>query len=455
MMYHKHFLRICALCLVATFLLPTLGCARSSRKLRNRSSRQFVDYNYPYEPDTPAPAPHEGTFISAHGTMTFNGDGRSVVIEFDKALADAVGLPAGKHEMLYEFLSGDLAPHGKIPVRYDTAMYISIYAGEGASDRSNAIAVGIVNENGSKSTGTGCTTAECITFIDIDLDGTSGVNFIKSAAAKDGDGLSAPASNASAGMSEKKQRELAAFLSTDDKPNEKEFDWFVRRAYARKGTAAYKAAPAESVRIDSMPLLLNGGWKCFSCGEDSRYTGTDARLLNADLKTDGKSVILKLHWWRVLNPSVEGIEDESDMPATVCNGKWDAKNSSVHFVADIGNVDLTDFYISRDENAEYAVGTLTWSSGEEDHFAMMRSLPKKSASRDALMIKLAKKHSGAPEAALEWNPDGTATIHLFETVDDGDGDSHISTWDWYTIDPATMTGTDFMEMPVDLNSAGQ
>ena len=71
--------------------------------------------------------------------------------------------------------------------------------------------------------------------------------------------------------------------------------------------------------------------------------------------------------------------------------------------------------------------------------------------KDELLLSRAKKRSGAPEAELEWNPDGTATIHLFETVDDGDSDSHVSTWDWYTIDPATMTGTDFMEMPVDLN----
>ena len=135
----------------------------------------------------------------------------------------------------------------------------------------------------------------------------------------------------------------------------------------------------------------------------------------------------------------------------MCNGTWDGKHSSVHFVSDMGNVDLTDFYISADGDAEYAVGTFSWSSGEQDYFAMMRGKAAAGKSKDELLLSRAKKRSGAPEAELEWNPDGTATIHLFETVDDGDGDSHISTWDWYTIDPATMTGTDFMEMPVDLN----
>ena len=29
--------------------------------------------NYPYEPDTPAPDPHNGVFVSDHGKMIFNG----------------------------------------------------------------------------------------------------------------------------------------------------------------------------------------------------------------------------------------------------------------------------------------------------------------------------------------------------------------------------------------------
>ena len=43
-----------------------------------------------------APAPHEGVFTSEHGSMTFPGDGESVIIEFDKELADCLGLPEGE-----------------------------------------------------------------------------------------------------------------------------------------------------------------------------------------------------------------------------------------------------------------------------------------------------------------------------------------------------------------------
>ena len=39
-----------------------------------------IHINMPYEPDTPAPAPHEGVFTSEHGSMTFSGDGESVII---------------------------------------------------------------------------------------------------------------------------------------------------------------------------------------------------------------------------------------------------------------------------------------------------------------------------------------------------------------------------------------
>ncbi|MBR5754491.1 MAG: hypothetical protein IKX97_01530, partial [Erysipelotrichaceae bacterium] len=75
--------------------------------------------NYPYEPDTPAPDPHTGTFVSEYGTMTFNGDGKTVVLDIDGELAGLAGLPEGKNEGTYIFLSGDLPPHGSMEIRYD------------------------------------------------------------------------------------------------------------------------------------------------------------------------------------------------------------------------------------------------------------------------------------------------------------------------------------------------
>ncbi len=77
--------------------------------------------NVPYEPDTPLPPAHSGTFVSEHGTMTFSGDGESVVIDFDAYLAELTGLPEGEHAGTYVFLSGELPPNGSVPVRYDAA----------------------------------------------------------------------------------------------------------------------------------------------------------------------------------------------------------------------------------------------------------------------------------------------------------------------------------------------
>ncbi len=73
--------------------------------------------NMPYEPDTPAPKPHNGVFTSPHGSMTFSGDGSHVTIVFDKELSEWLGFPLGSQEAEYEFLSGYLPPHGEVPVR--------------------------------------------------------------------------------------------------------------------------------------------------------------------------------------------------------------------------------------------------------------------------------------------------------------------------------------------------
>jgi len=100
--------------------------------------------NYPFEPDKPAPASHDGLFSSEHGTISFNGDGESIVIDFDSSLAELTGLPAGEHTGVYVFLSGDLPPHGSIPVRYDIAHELKITVGE----QSAVINIGIASEDG-------------------------------------------------------------------------------------------------------------------------------------------------------------------------------------------------------------------------------------------------------------------------------------------------------------------
>ncbi|MBP0970495.1 MAG: hypothetical protein J5753_00510 [Oscillospiraceae bacterium] len=100
--------------------------------------------NMPYEPDTPAPAAHDGVFTSEHGSMRFNGDGTSLETDFDAELAALTGLPEGAQTGSYVFLSGDLPPHGSMPVRYDTAHEMQINVNE----ISVVIDMGIASEDG-------------------------------------------------------------------------------------------------------------------------------------------------------------------------------------------------------------------------------------------------------------------------------------------------------------------
>ena len=159
-----------SLAVVILFLIPVflMGCAGGGGK------------NMPYEPDTPEPAPHEGTFVSEYGTMAFPGDGKSVTVDFNEELAECLGLPEGEQGAEYVFLSGELPPHGKVPVRYDTAHMIRITEGKGDDAVSCEISIGMYKD-GSFSVGTGCTTAERITFfVDFKDDGENeAVDFLK------------------------------------------------------------------------------------------------------------------------------------------------------------------------------------------------------------------------------------------------------------------------------------
>ena len=110
---------------VISIIILLLLCSACSHTVKNENPG-----NYPYEPDTPAPAAHNGLFVSEHGTMSFSGDGEKIVIDFDAELAKLTGLPEGEQEGTYVFLSGNLPPNGSFPVRYDIAHEMQIKVGE-------------------------------------------------------------------------------------------------------------------------------------------------------------------------------------------------------------------------------------------------------------------------------------------------------------------------------------
>ena len=148
---------------LAVFLLG--GCSLTGEKQEN----------IPYEPETPAPDPHDGVFVSGHGTMTFFGDGERIVTDFDDELAKLTGLPAGEQEGTYAFLSGNLPPHGSIQVRYDTAHEMRITVGE----QSVVIDMGIAAEDGKNGqVGVDVVTPERIPML-FDTDRFFNVTFLK------------------------------------------------------------------------------------------------------------------------------------------------------------------------------------------------------------------------------------------------------------------------------------
>lgn len=120
------------------------------------------DDNRPYEPDTPAPDPHEGLFRSDHGSLRFSGDGKTVTLDFDEYLAGLTGLPAGETEASYVFLSGNLPPHGSVDVRYDVAHELKLTVG----DKSVVLQIGEASPDGKGYTaGVGSVTSERIPIV--------------------------------------------------------------------------------------------------------------------------------------------------------------------------------------------------------------------------------------------------------------------------------------------------
>ncbi len=149
-------LLVCAVCLYVVFV-------------RNTNDGG----NYPAVPDTPVPDPHSGLFVSEYGSMEFNGDGTTVIIDFQPELAELSGLPEGRQEGTYTFLSGNLPPHGSFDIRYDAAHELRLTVGE----TSVVVRIGIITESGTVQVGLQTVTPEKIPTVFFKDDSPIGVVF--------------------------------------------------------------------------------------------------------------------------------------------------------------------------------------------------------------------------------------------------------------------------------------
>ena len=143
--------------IVAAVLLVLIGAVYFFSGIR-----PWQPDNIPYQPDTPEPPAHDGIFVSSYGKMSFNGDGRTVVLEVNEEFSRLSGIPAAKTEAEYVFLSGALPPHGSMPTRYDNAHELEIRAGSDTW----ILQVGIAAEDGkTTSRGVGIVTEDRIPIL--------------------------------------------------------------------------------------------------------------------------------------------------------------------------------------------------------------------------------------------------------------------------------------------------
>ncbi|ETP73676.1 hypothetical protein UYO_0313 [Lachnospiraceae bacterium JC7] len=259
------------------------------------------------------------------------------------------------------------------------------------------------------------------------------------------------------------QENIANSMSTTDTALAMDFDWLIDKAYNISRGEWPNAIDEQFVdRVNGdEPYLLNGGWKCYMCSAGSDHFNGYERYLNAVIDTDGYNFSVKLNW-DAFSPG-DGSPSIFESGYDIGKGKWNSKTATVHTVADIGNIDFSDFYISKNRDEEYAVGTVTWSSGEVDHIGLMRMTPEKAkeyydmgegdevGEKVLTIVDRAKKLSGAPEAEIQWDDDHTISIRMYEYVNDGGGVIHETTWTWYTVNVSTMKGTDFFGNAVDFS----
>ena len=128
-------------------------------------SKREKEEDYSFEPDSPEPLPHNGVFTCDYGTMTFNGDGKTVILDAGAYFSRITGIPEGKNEGVYEFLDWAIPPQETKPIRYDMAHKLRIMIDE----ESYVLEIGIASEDHQSSTGVnGTVTDKRIPIVYID-----------------------------------------------------------------------------------------------------------------------------------------------------------------------------------------------------------------------------------------------------------------------------------------------
>ena len=125
-------------------VLVLASCITAGILLYLKHRKDTAPVNDPSRTDAVLPPAHDGVFVSDFGTMTFNGDGRSVVIDAGEYFSVITGIPCGTSEGSYRFLSAADSSGERVPVLYDRAEEFEITIGS----ESYVLRTGIAVNNG-------------------------------------------------------------------------------------------------------------------------------------------------------------------------------------------------------------------------------------------------------------------------------------------------------------------
>lgn len=154
--------------------------------------------------------------------------------------------------------------------------------------------------------------------------------------------------------------ETGASLSTEERPDLKDFLWYTE-------DVAYDGVPSDVNIIDNIGSLT-GGWKALIIYDpNNEYDAGAMEFLNVALAGTAESLSLTLDWYQIFWANEGESFDETDMEDGVFLGKWE--NGSL-WASGAGTIHLTQFYELNGK--QYAVGTMDTPDGTPALMALVR-----------------------------------------------------------------------------------
>ena len=159
---------------------------------------------------------------------------------------------------------------------------------------------------------------------------------------------------------------IASALSTTDYANAMDFEWLhdVTKSDGTGAGIVLDVSHADPIPTDDNSYL-NGGWKAYMFGTDSDY---GERYMNAEIDASEGKINITLNWKYFC---LEGTTYEED-GSSVFSGQRNPADGVITAQGSNGNLELSEFYISKDKEHEYVIGAFQYPSGELYILGLMR-----------------------------------------------------------------------------------